>query len=158
MARFHIGGLDSVGYSIEEAVRAADLYVEAMRVVNPGAKGKAGENEACEWLMKHIYDNKRILHRNRNQTFVGADIVTKPFVIEVKRRETLALDKWWIQINKVRNRMREYDQEWIPVVMFRVNRGPWEFLISAEVIGDTTGWIRIPQNRFIRWARRYVIE
>jgi hypothetical protein len=124
-------------------------------MVNPKQKGKTGENEACEWLSKYIYENKRQLERNQNQMFIGADIVSKPFIVEVKRRETLALDAWWIQISKVEKRLREFNKSYIPIVMFRQNRRRWEFLISATSIGCVNGYVRLDENRFMEWGKRY---
>jgi Holliday junction resolvase-like predicted endonuclease len=125
-------------------------------MVNPKQKGKAGENEACLWFAKHVFDNTVVLERNHNQTFIGCDIVAHPFIVEVKRREALAYDKWWIQINKVYLRLQEFNQAYIPVVMFRQNRKEWEFLISATTIGSNVGWVHIPAVRFKDWAKRYV--
>ena len=120
------------------------------------AKGKRGENEACEWISKHLYANKRNLERNHNQTFIGCDIVSQPFIFEVKRQETLHLDNWWIQIHKVFVVLKEHNKLYIPVVMFRQNNKIWEFLISAETIGQETGYIRLTQMVFKQWAKRYV--
>jgi hypothetical protein len=125
-------------------------------MVNPKRKGKSGEDEACEWINKHIYDNRRRLTRNYNQAYVGVDILDYPFIYEVKRSERLSLDAWWIQVSKVQKRLKAHNKQTIPVVMFRQNNKPWEFLISADAIGGSTGWIRLTQNRFKEWASRYV--
>jgi hypothetical protein len=119
-------------------------------------KGKKGENEACEWIRKHLFDGKREVKRNHNQAFIGADIVCYPFIFEIKRREKLALDKWWIQIHRCYKVLIDHKASYIPVVMFRINNGQWEFLISAETIGCDTGYVRIGVPRFTEWARRYV--
>mgnify|MGYP000208770152 CR=1 FL=1 len=124
--------------------------------MNPRSKGKRGENEACEWLSKYLYDNKRQLTINHNQMFIGCDIVSKPFIFEVKRSEILHLDKWWIQIHKVFNVLKAHNQLFIPVVMFRQNNRVWEFLISAEAIGSDTGYIRLSQMVFKHWAKHYI--
>ena len=126
-------------------------------MVNSLKKGKKGENEACDWLSKYLYGNKLHLTRNFNQMFIGADIVAQPFIIEVKRREILALDKWWIQITTVERRMKEFDKEYIPIVMFRQNHRDWEFLISATAIGCTNGYVRLNGTRFVEWAHRYKV-
>ena len=96
------------------------------------------------------------LRPNQNQTFIGCDIVAEPFIFEIKRREALNFNSWWIQINKVYKTLAKYDKLYIPVVMFRVNKKEWEFLISATVIGDDVGYIHISAPRFITWAKRYV--
>ena len=125
-------------------------------MVNPKQKGKKGEDEACEWLSKYLYDRKRHLERNQNQMFIGADIVSYPFIFEVKRREALSLDNWWMQIHRVHVKLKGYNKLYIPIVMFRQNRKAWEFLISADTIGCTGGYIRLNCARFIEWSARYV--
>ena len=125
-------------------------------MVNPKQKGKKGENEACRWLEEKIFSKNVSLKPNQNQAFIGCDIIATPFIVEVKRRETLALDKWWIQINIVYKRLMEYKRPYIPVVMFRQNQGSWEFLISSRTIGLTHGYVRINEARFKEWAQQYV--
>jgi len=127
-------------------------------MINPRTKGKKGEDEACEWISKNLYESKRTLRRNYNQVYIGADIVSHPFIFEVKRSETLALDKWWIQINKVYKRLLEHKKPTIRVVMFRQNHRQWEFLISSETIGCTAGYIRITDARFKEWASKYIVR
>jgi hypothetical protein len=125
-------------------------------MVNPKAKGKSGENEACRWLEKNIFNGERQLKPNQNQIFLGCDIFATPFIVEVKRRETLALNGWWIQISKVYKRLDEHNKHFIPVVMFRQNRGAWEFLISAKSLGLENGFVRLTEARFTEWARKFI--
>ena len=125
-------------------------------MVNPKAKGKKGEDEACRWLEKNIFDNKRQLKPNTDQAYIGCDIQATPFIVEVKRREALALNGWWIQINKTYKRLELHGRMYIPVVMFRQNQCAWEFLISSRTIGLTNGYIRINDARFKEWARFYL--
>jgi len=124
-------------------------------MVNPKQKGKAGENEACEWLMKHLFKDRN-LSPNQRQVFIGCDIVAEPFIFEVKRREALNFNSWWIQISKVHKTLAKFEKMYIPVVMFRPNRSEWEFLISATVIGDEIGYIHLNSARFVKWAKNYV--
>lgn len=119
-------------------------------------KGKDGEEEACRWIQTNIFDNRRLVEVNRKQVHIGCDILSKPFIFEVKRQEQLVLNGWWIQVIKARDTLASFENMYIPVVMFRQNRGNWEFLISAEVIGDDTGFVRLTEQRFKTWARRYV--
>jgi hypothetical protein len=125
-------------------------------MVNAKQKGKSGEDEACAWLSKYVYENKRHLERNQNQMFIGADIVSYPFIFEVKRREILALDAWWMQIEKVHRKLSVYNKLYIPIVMFRQNRKKWEFLIGADSIGCKIGYVRLTEARFTEWVKRYV--
>jgi len=118
-------------------------------------KGKTGEAEACEWLGKYLFEGNVRPEPNNKQVHIGCDIIVPPFIVEVKRRETLSLDQWWIQICKVDRHLLKMDREFIPVVMFRQNRRDWEFLISANTIGCKIGYVRLKSNRFLEWAKRY---
>lgn len=113
-------------------------------------KGKAGEREACKWLHENLGLKEcpsRILDQAREG---GADIIIDDFIIEVKRRETLGLKDWWYQV--VTARKRHPAKHLIPIVMFRQNRKPWEFLIPAEAIGVKTGFLRITAAVFESYA------
>ena len=124
-------------------------------MVNPVHKGKAGEKEFCKWLQKNLgleYEPER----NYNQSSSGsADIISVDgWCFEVKRRETLDLDSWWWQVavaSKKKDRRGRNLGE--PVVAFRQNRKPWEFLVSAAAIGLETGYIRMKEDVFIRYAK-----
>ena len=119
-------------------------------------KGKKGEKEACEWLEFHLFNNQITLRRNPDQVKYGYDIFGHPFIFEVKRREKLNLNKWWMQIITVRDKMAVDGKETIPIVMFRQNNAFWEFLIAAEAIGITGGWVHINSVQFKKWAKQYV--
>lgn len=110
-------------------------------------KGKAGEREFCSWL----YKNFTLAHkpeRNLDQTRAGGtDVIYPPFAFEVKRRETLSLQSWWVQAKIAADKL---DLE--PVVAFRQNRKPWEFLVSAQHIGCEKGYIRLSETIFKQWA------
>ena len=113
----------------------------------------AGEYEARDWLQKKVFYDTVKLERNIVQARDGgADIYCKPFVVEVKRCEKLQFDNWWIQVNRAAK-----ESELIPVVMFRQNTKPWDFLISAQQIGCKSGWLHISQVSFIRWSKQYVL-
>jgi Holliday junction resolvase len=109
-------------------------------------KGKAGEEEFCKWL----YDNFGIeVARNLKQSKgKGSDIVVNDFMFEIKRREVLDLDSWWRQVCVA---AKQYKHEGlIPVVAFRQNRKPWQFLIPAKLIpGVTRGYV-IANERIIK--------
>ena len=111
-------------------------------------KGKEGERQAAKWLkLKFKLETEPM--RNLDQTRSGGfDLVGfPPFAFEIKRCETLSLRSWWIQV--VNSATTEYS---IPVVMFRQNRGKWSFLISAQYVGLTNGYIRLEEVEFIKWA------
>jgi hypothetical protein len=128
-------------------------------MVNARAKGAAGEREFAKWL--HEYLSLEVMpERNLEQVRSGgADIVNVyPFIFEVKRVETLDLASWWIQCKAAWEEIRNFegatDTNLIPVVAFRQNRQPWEFLVSAQLLKLELGFIRLNQATFQRFAIR----
>lgn len=120
--------------------------------VNGRAKGAAGEREFCKWLQKK-FELDFLPERNLEQVRSGgSDILgVYPFVFEVKRVESLDIVKAWIQC---KTDARAAGGE--PVVAFRKNRQPWEFLISATHIGNEFGFIRMDERTFLEWAERKI--
>ena len=124
--------------------------------INVKVKGASGEREMCQLLqsiLKLTYTPERNLDQVRNG---GTDIICPPFGIEVKRCEKLALVDWWIQAKHdaevFNNRMGDHGHQIMPVVAFRQNGKPWEFLISATNIGCELGFLRLPYKVFAEWA------
>lgn len=121
-----------------------------MSRINSRAKGASGEREFCRWL----FDNFNVPMPTRNLEQVrsgGSDVIDiEPFYFEVKRVENLSLDSWWHQV--CRAIKKAHDDSLVPVVAFRQNRSPWEFLIHAENIGVKRGYIRLDERCFIKWA------
>lgn len=117
--------------------------------INVRTKGAAGELEFCRW----IYNNMNVPMPTRNLEQVrsgGSDIIDiEPFYFEVKRCETLSLYGWWIQVRKAVQ--ETCNKNIIPVVAFRQNRKPWEFLIPATFIGAGRGYLRVSERTFLRW-------
>lgn len=117
--------------------------------INARTKGQAGEREFAKWLSE-TFNLPSEVKRNLDQVRVGrsgGDINADPFAFEVKRRETLDLQGWWIQA--------KHDAAAVglePVVAFRQNRKPWEFLISARHIGCDLGFVRLDVATFKQWA------
>lgn len=110
-------------------------------------KGKAGEREFCKWLDSN-FDLPKLPTRNLDQTREGGtDVIYPPFAFEVKRREVIDLQSWWIQAKKDATVLGLE-----PVVAFRQNRKPWEFLVSAKHIGCELGFIRLTESTFKAWA------
>lgn len=115
-------------------------------------KGKAGEREFCDWLKDNLdIEAKRNLDQTREG---GADVITDDFIFEVKRRESLDLQSWWLQVKKA-SIMHE-NKNLIPVVAYRQNRKQWKFLISAENIGLEKGFIELQARIFKQWSRQIV--
>lgn len=120
--------------------------------MNVRNKGANGERELAKWLFEN-FDLEHMPERNLEQVRSGgSDIINiYPFFFECKRVEVLDLQSWWIQ---VRTEAEKDNQNAIPVVAFRQNRKPWEFLISASYIGNELGYMRLNQATFKEWALR----
>ncbi len=119
-----------------------------MGKINARAKGAAGERELAKWLHRNFRLDV-IPTRNLEQVRSGgSDIIDfYPFFFECKRVESLDLQSWWNQV-LFTVRKCEY-QDPIPVVAFRQNRKPWEFLVSATHIGLNKGFIRLREKEFV---------
>ena len=125
------------------------------------SKGASGEREACRWLERKLWGRNVGLERNLLQVREGgADILHHPFVFEVKRRKgdkNLGFAKWWIQVTKAAKtkNAQEGTDTFTPVVMFRIDKSDWQFLISATVIGCKQGWLHMDATRFLQWAKSF---
>lgn len=126
--------------------------------INSRAKGASGEREFCGWLFKNFDQLEEKPERNLDQVRNGGtDVIVPPFCFEVKRRENLDLLAAWIQVKKdVELIARTHGRQHIPVVAFRFNRKPWEFLISANYIGCGMGFVRLDERTFIMWANKMI--
>jgi len=97
--------------------------------VNPRIKGSASERE----LLKILNDELGVdLARNLTQTRGGgadADKLLAGFSIEIKRRETLSLNSWWLQAVK-----QAKDANAEPCLVYRQSRQPWRFVIPLHDI------------------------
>ena len=115
--------------------------------INSRNKGANGERQFCKWL-ESCFNLPESAVRNLEQVRSGgADVIVPPFCFEVKRREGLSLKDWWIQ---AKTDAKDVGLE--PVVAFRQNRKPWEFLISARHIGCRLGFLRLDEKTFREWA------
>lgn len=119
--------------------------------INARAKGASGERELAKWLQSKFkldFTPQRNLEQVRSG---GSDIIDfYPFYFECKRVETLDLQSWWNQV-LFEVRKCEYHEP-VPIVAFRQNRKPWEFLISASNIGLDKGFLRLRDREFIGYA------
>ena len=116
--------------------------------LNARNKGASGEREAAKWLkglLKLDYTPERNLEQVRDG---GYDLYVHPFIVEVKRCETLLLKQWWRQVKHASAML-----EGIPVVLFRQNRQPWRLLISAEYIGLKSGYVQLDANETKEWLK-----
>jgi hypothetical protein len=87
-------------------------------------KGAAAEREVCAILAESLgAPIKRKLGQARDG---GDDIEIGKFRIEVKRRETVAIDAWCEQVEAC----TEIGQ--VPVVVYRRNGKPWRVVLRLE--------------------------
>ena len=115
--------------------------------VNARSKGAAGEREFCDWLEKNCTLPEPAQRNLEQVRSGGTDIIMPPFAFEVKRREVLDLQGWWIQ---AKNDAKKLSLD--PVVAFRQNRKPWEFLIAARYLIDSDfGFLRMSEFVFKKW-------
>jgi hypothetical protein len=117
-------------------------------------KGKRGEVEFCAWLNENFGIKTE---RNYNQADgTSSDVIIADFIFEVKRRESLSLSSWWHQV--VVAAKNHKDKNLIPVVAFRQNRQPWEFLLPAYLLQRCElGYIRVNERVFIQFARNLIL-
>lgn len=119
-----------------------------MGKINSRTKGASGERELAKFLKNRLkldFMPERNLEQVRSG---GSDIINVyPFHFECKRVEVLDLQSWWIQ-----SKSSAMKDGAIPVVAFRQNRKPWEFLIGANHIGVEVGYIRMKDKTFVTWA------
>ena len=125
-------------------------------------KGKAGEREVVKLLqpvVNEVYSAMDleipILQRNLMQSDRGGfDIAGLEWMaLEVKRRETMALNAWWVQTLK----QARYDQ--VPVLLYRGNHEPWRAcLLGMLPMGYREDWLQarvtVDLPDFLTWFRR----
>lgn len=120
-------------------------------VLHAQKKGKAGEEEFCKWLFTNFnIDVARNMKQSRGK---GSDIIVDDFLFEIKRREVLDLNSWWHQV-VVATKTYEKQKGLIPIVAYRQNRKPWQFLIPANLIhGLERGYLIANENVFKQLMR-----
>lgn len=121
--------------------------------------------EVRDQLGLSVLESKdRIFQRNQNQTAVGGyDLSNSLFLaIEVKRGESLYIDKWWEQCMD-----QAKSQGHIPVLLFRQNRKAWRCCMQGGIYfhpatDESTddlvmGPVRVEVtiNSFKEWFRAY---
>ena len=116
-------------------------------------KGKRGEKQFCEWLLKNLDIDT---DRNYNQADgCSADVETDDFLFEVKRCEAISLDNWWHQVTVAKKNHKK--KHLIPVVAFRQNRKPWQFAIPANLIhGLDRGYVIMKESTFILFCKTII--
>lgn len=123
-------------------------------------KGKSGEDELCKFLDTHLKLNERREYNapTRREHFQASgsdtDVIVEDFIIEVKRREGIDLQSWWWQVCVAAK--NHPNKDLIPVVAFRQNRQPWEFLLPAKLLGLEKGFVRLTERTFIEFAKKLI--
>ena len=121
--------------------------------VNGRTKGQGGEREAGCYLGNIL--GIAPLERNLSQTREGgADHLGIPgLCIEVKRQEVLSIRIWWNQVCRAADVRHE-----IPVLMYRQNRTPWQFVLPANVfLIGMPGYVQLGEKGFSFWLRQYYV-
>jgi Holliday junction resolvase len=105
-------------------------------------KGAAGEREVAKILADNL---GFVVKRNLSQSRDGADDITiQKFRVEVKRQETLSIDKWSAQVESCAKPGE------VPVVIYRRNGQPWRVclllddfipMLRDQLIGETNAEI-----------------
>lgn len=108
-----------------------------MATINSRSKGQRGEREIVK-LLQSVVDKvceehsveKVLIERNQNQSNQGGyDLIGLDWLApEVKRCETLSVDKWWEQT------LRQAKPGQMPVLFYRKSRMSWKVRVwgSAE--------------------------
>ena len=98
-------------------------------------KGARGEREFAEILSQEL---GQVVKRKLGQARDGGDdIQVGRFRIEVKRRETLAIEAWCKQVEAACTSAARLDDsgqivDEVPVVVFRRNGQPWRAVVPAK--------------------------
>ena len=113
-------------------------------------KGHDGEREIVKLLQPivELVLGEKKLQRNLQQTRQGGHDICglEHLAIEVKRCETLEIEKWWKQTLK----QAEAAGGAIPVLMYRQNRGKWNVVMFGR-IGQMICRVQIDMTMFGVW-------
>ncbi len=127
-----------------------------MPKINSRTKGATGEREFCQYLFD-VFKIEQKPERNLEQVRSGgADIICDPFAFEIKRCENVKHNDWWQQVREAVKNPKGPAFGLIPVVAYRQNSRPWEFLIAGTYIGVDFGFVHITEFVFIDWARQQI--
>ncbi|MGL5735653.1 MAG: putative PDDEXK endonuclease [Beijerinckiaceae bacterium] len=103
-------------------------------MLNSRTKGQTGEREAAKLLTNWAIEAGVVLEleRNLDQTRMGGHdlngLEEYGLSVEVKRVETPAVATWWGQACR-----QAQSIDCAPMLMYRANRQPWRFRVSAFV-------------------------
>ena len=113
-------------------------------------KGHDGEREVIKILAPLVTEvmGESSLRRNLNQTRQGGHDICglEHLAIEVKRCETLEVEKWWKQTL----RQAEEAGGAIPVLMYRQNRKAWNVVMIGRV-GNMLCRVTVSMETFGVW-------
>lgn len=131
-------------------------------------KGKRGEKEVIEILtgalneLSSLVDTHKLPILRQSATAKGHDLNgVEGLAIEVKRQETLHLDKWWQQASEQAELMlKKTGRTHQPVLIYKQNRKAWRVRMQVQlpyengvhfVIGE------ISMEDFLRWFKSHVV-
>lgn len=124
-------------------------------------KGKRGEREVIDMLqpiVNDVYDahglERVVLKRNTLQSDSGGEDVAGLhwLALEVKRHETLHVDKWWEQT------LKQAGRDKVPVLLYRQNGKRVFHVCLLGRIGARCVRVTVTQEDFLVWFRMELHE
>jgi len=141
-----------------------DIKVEKIKKkINSRNKGKSAEREVrdiIQGIVDYVFKEKGVVapvvKRNLMQSMEGGhDLVGTPGIaVEVKRCETLQLDKWWIQAVNQGLRIKA-----IPVLFYRKSHAQWRIRMVGSLNAgktQTPALVDIDTATFLEWYTEYL--
>ena len=139
--------------------------------ININVKGKTGEREMVNHLEPIVQKQLKmagypetavkVVQRNQNQSAVGGgDISIFGLALEIKRQETLTVDKWWKQTITSAQRNGE-----TPVLLYRQNRKQWRCVLngaialpicSQAIYSAQSARVEVSFETFLTWFEEWV--
>lgn len=129
------------------------MAIRKKRSISVRQKGKTGELEFCKWLKESLrlkVEPTRNLEQWRSG---GCDVLLEPFAFEVKRHQNPDLQAFWTQASINAKKVSTHKVMYEPVVAYRVNRGQWQFLLTATNIGMDKGWLHVNERIAVQYLR-----
>jgi hypothetical protein len=127
------------------------------------AKGIRGENEAYALLADQLGDC--VQKRDLSQTRDGGGDIRIPqarVLVEVKRVQARSVPRWMAQARKSAQlaELATYELgklpatwDWVGVVMWRRNGGPWQVFMPVGLGLGTPGYREVTVPEFCDWVR-----
>lgn len=144
-------------------IREEVMQMAKVKRINSRTKGKNAEREVRDLLqpiVDSVYSSRGIvppqIKRNLMQAMEGGhDLTGAPGIaVEVKRCETLQLDKWWDQATAQAYRVKAR-----PVLIYRKSHSPWRVRMTGILPVGASGipaLVDIAAGDFLEWYEMYL--